>query len=185
MSEGEVNQWASHAPTILAAASHGDGIILEAGCGYNSTPLLHALCHPRRRPLITLDGNADWLAKFKHLEDEHHVVRHVASWSTFDLENVLGEWADRYLFDVAFVDHDHVPRGPLVGLLRGRARFVVMHDSECGYCGYTDELAKFDWVYTHKWSPAWTTIAGMGAPPPWLAAALPPGDWGVPAPYRG
>jgi hypothetical protein len=185
MSDGEVNQWASHMPSILAACGGTDGPILEAGCGYNSTPHLHALCMARGRPLFTLDGNAEWLARFLHLENKHHVVRHVASWPTLNLDDICATGLNGWQFDVAFVDHDCVPRGPLVGLLRGRARFVVMHDSECGYCGYTDALAQYDWCYTDKSSPAWTTVAGMGVPPPWLADALPGGDWGVPVPYRG
>ena len=60
-----------------------------------------------------------------------------------------------------------------------------MHDSECHYCGYNAPLSRFAWVYTDKSEPTWTTVAGMGERPGWLATALPIGEWGVPVPYRG
>lgn len=180
MTDGEMNQWASFSPTLLAACAATSGPILECGCGFNSTLLLHAICAPTKRRLLTLEGNVEWLERFRNLETNWHALGHARNWDGLDIGI---QYDCRY--DVAFVDHDRVPRGPLVGLLRERARFVVMHDSECNYCGYGPHLAEFDWCYTHKFSPAWTTIAGMGERPAWIESALTPGDWGIPVPYRG
>ena len=177
MSEGEINQWASHQPVLAAALAATTGAVLECGVGYNSTEMLHAACAASGRQLYSLDGNAAWLDRFQGLAGPHHTLAHVADWDNPPIEN---RW-----YGVVFVDHDKAPRGPIVAAVRDMCALVVMHDSECHYCGYTEPLNGYDWVYTHKLTPAWTTIAGMGPRPAWVPEALPCGDWGVPAPYRG
>ncbi len=176
MNEPVWDQWATHLPALVAAATATDGPILECGVGIWSTPILHALCAPSRRPLLSIESNPEWIARFLPFANDWHRVEEVASWDALPLDRI--PWAA-----VAFVDHGHAPRGPVVAALREHAGIVVMHDSECSYCGYTEPLRAFDWVYTHTFSPAWTTIAGMGQPPAWLDA-LQPGMWGVPGCYR-
>ena len=179
MSEPEMDQWATHLPALVACATATRGPILECGTGLWSTPILHALCAPTERALVSVESNPEWLSRFEHMRCSWHDVRHVASW-----DDVAGI-GDDATWAFAFVDHGHAPRGPVVAALRERADIVVMHDSECGYCGYTEPLQLFDWCWTHKFSPAWTTIAGMGTPPSWLDALPLPGEFGVPVPYRG
>jgi hypothetical protein len=172
-----LDDYCTHLPALLAACSACSGSVLECGAGHYSTALLHALCAPTRSRLLTLEGRAEWLAKFTYLETDWHALRHVADWSRLDLGDDT--------FDVALVDHDVAPRGPLVDYLRDRVGVVVLHDSECDYCGYTDALRRYAWVVTDKRSPTWTTVAGMGPRPDWIDAALPGCVDGVPVPYRG
>jgi hypothetical protein len=180
MIDGEINQWASHLPALMACAAATDGPIIECGVGFNSTTVLHAICAPTSRRLFSLEGNPEWLARFGNLVTPWHTLHHVGDWGN---PPMIGE-PDR-AYGMAFVDHDREPRGPVLPMLMRKAKLIVMHDSECNYCGYTEPLALFDWCYTHKHSPAWTTVAGMGARPAWLEAALPVGDWSIPVPYRG
>lgn len=181
-----MDDWATHVPALIACLEGTCGPVLEVGVGIWSTPILHAACAPGARRLVSLEANPGWLSRFVPLQSETHAVRRLGTWdeapALVTAPELLGaneSWA------VAFVDHGQAPRGPVVAALRGRAELVVMHDSECHYCGYGPALAAYDWAYTHTHSPTWTTVAGMGTPPPWLTAALQPGIWGVPPCYRG
>lgn len=167
-----IDDWATHLPSLLACVAATDGPILECGTGEWSTPLLHALCAPSKRALTSLDSNPAWIERFRHLEAPWHELR-LVNWD--DLTG--GPWS------VALIDHGAVPRGPVVAALRDRVRFLVLHDSECSYCGYTEALRAFDWCWTHILTPTWTTIAGMGEPPSWLADLI-PGRFGIPEPNR-
>jgi hypothetical protein len=181
MSEGELSPWGSHLPALLACVAATDGPILEAGVGWNSTPMLHALCAPTERQLMSLDGNPEWLERFSHLDRPWHVLRHVSDWDHPPLRG----FGEELHFVLAFVDHDANPRGPLLDILRLRCELVVMHDSETNYAGYSEPLTRWNWHWTHKSTPTWTTVAGMGPRPEWLSGAIPPGDWDLPVPYRG
>ncbi len=174
MADPEMDQWATHLPALMACAAATKGPILECGAGIWSTPILHALCAPSKRPLLTVESNGEWIERFRYLASPSHELQAIVDW------NVLpeGKWS------VAFVDHGQAPRGPVIAALRERAGIVVMHDSECDYCGYSEPLRSFDWCYTHIRSDAWTTIAGMGKPPKWIEEALSPGRWGVLPTYR-
>lgn len=180
-----MDQWATHLPALVACASETQGPVLECGVGLWSTPVLHAICAATNRPLFSYESNAAWLERFRPYEkidaSARHLVRLVPTWDVFINEHLPA--ADSH-YGLAFVDHGHAPRGPVVAALRERADIIVMHDSECDYCGYNVALGAFDWVYTHTHSPAWTTIAGMGKPPDWMASALLPGIWGIPPTYR-
>lgn len=200
-----MDDWATHVPALTACLAATTGPVLEVGAGIWSTPILHAACAPTRRHLLTMEGKPEWLARFLPMATPWHELRAVGDWTKWEVPcgpSLLhwdgpaagspeagtrpgvalmrpARWA------LAFVDHGYAPRGPVVAALRGHADIVVMHDSECHYCGYTAGLAGYDWVYTHAHSPTWTTIAGMGERPAWLESGLAPGIWGVPAPYRG
>jgi len=175
MAEGEINGWASHIPSLMTAVSVTAGPVIECGVGFNSTPLLHAVCAATGRALYSLDGNSEWLATFKDFASPEHSLVHVPDWSSPPFTQAR--------YGVAFVDHDSIPRGALLPFLRGLADIIVMHDSETEYCGYMKPLEAFDWVYTHENSHVWTTLAGLGSPPPWLAGLL-PGRAGIPVAYR-
>ena len=178
-----MDDWATHVPALAACLAATHGPVLEVGAGIWSTPILHAACAPTRRHLLTMEGKPEWLARFLPMATPWHELRAVADWPSWTVpcspQQPNGRWS------LAFVDHGFAPRGPVVDRLRGHADIVIMHDSECHYCGYTAGLAGYEWVYTHTHSPTWTTIAGMGQPPAWLESGLAPGIWGVPAPYRG
>lgn len=176
MTEGQINPWATHLPVLLAACAATRGTVLECGCGHNSTVILHSICAPEERELITLESDIDWLDKFRDLGSGWHHLRHVENWRDPPLPLACA---------VAFIDHGQAPRGPLVARVREIAKYVVMHDSECHYCGYAEPLKAFDWCWTMKKYETWTSIAGMGLPPTWIEAALSPGAFGIPVPYRG
>ena len=182
MSE-EPSQWSSHLPALLAACEHTTGTVIECGMGDGSTPVLHDLCARMGRVLWSYDHDPAWVDKFRHFEtDSHHMM--VVAWAQI-YDRRLPEMARLVADDigVAFIDHGVAPRGPLVDVVRRHAQVVVMHDSECAYTGYTEPLGRFDWVWTQRNGPAWTTLAGLGQRPGWVET-LQPGISGIPVPYR-
>lgn len=182
MSEPRMDDWATHVPALAACLARTNGAILECGVGIWSTPVLHAYALASDRKLLSLESKADWFSRFTYFSHPMHDLRLIDNWRN-GVEDLFVEPFRRY--GLVFVDHGEAPRGGVVDIVRGRADIVVMHDSECNYCGYTEALTRFDWAWTHKHSPTWTTVAGHGAPPAWLEEALPNGSWGVPVPYRG
>lgn len=171
-----MDKWASHLPLLVASVAASTGPILECGVGVWSTPVLHALAAPIERRLVSVESKDDWLDRFTYMRCSWHEIVHTATWD--QIPEIDEPWG------VVFVDHGHAPRGPVVSALRLKARLIVMHDSECAYCGYSDALHAFDWCWTNIHSDTWTTIAGMGALPPWLESLKSPGVYGVPVPYR-
>jgi hypothetical protein len=121
------NRMATHQPVLYAAVSATAGAIAEFGCGYVSTPMLHALATNQHRRLVTLESDAGWLERFRALESPLHELRLVADWET---ELARPEWDDEW--SVVFVDNDPFPaRAATVRRLRDRAELVVLHD--CDY----------------------------------------------------
>jgi hypothetical protein len=185
MSEPEMDQWATHLPALLACVAATKGPILECGVGIWSTPILHAVCASSQRPLVSVESKMDWFSRFTPFATSWHEVRAIENWGGVPLDpQYRGPGIAEIGWSVAFVDHGFAPRGPVVAALRGKSEFVVMHDSECGYCGYNDALAGYDWVWTHTFSPAWTTIAGIGKQPSWIEETITPGYSGLPKTYR-
>ena len=171
----ELDAYGTHLAPLLAALAGSQGDVLECGAGHYSTPLLHALCGAQGRQLLTLEAKAPWLETFADLRCDWHRLEAVGSWDAYPWERVD--------VAVALVDHD-VHRAPVVRALRGRARFVVAHDTEASCSGYGDAFEAYDWAWTYERYSTWATIAGMGLRPAWLEAALSPGRPCAPRPYR-
>lgn len=171
----ELDAFGTHLAPLLAAVAKTSGAVLECGSGHYSTALLHALCEPRGRSLLTLEHNTDWLREFTYLRTENHRIEQVPDWTQFP-------WAS-ILVDVALVDHD-IRRGPVIKELRHRAKYLVIHDTDADCTGVGDSLESFDWVWTYDRYPTWASLCGMGQRPDWIERTLPPGKWGVPKPYR-
>jgi hypothetical protein len=124
------------------------GPIIEFGCGYGSTDLLHEICEKEGRTLITLDDNLEWLNKFtrKYLGQGYNPDN--SGWHKFyfvpgkkwnDHENPA-HWVDfidkfellsSLNFDVCFIDQSPwLARYETLKKMKDKARFVVIHDAE-------------------------------------------------------
>lgn len=175
MSDERIDDWASHLPLLTAACTATTGPILECGAGLYSTPVLHALCAPTGRLLVTAESDATWLNRFASYVTPWHRLERVV-WDGF---------GEPGIFDVVLIDHGQAPRMPVarIAMLSGTPECIyVFHDSECHYCGY--EWSVFDWTATDVSSPTYTTLAGFGPRPSWVT------DWpGIlltpPVCYRG
>lgn len=100
-----------------------NGPVLEMGCGWGSTPLLHMLCAPGRR-LLTVETTPAWLDRFKDLGGGYHELLLVPAYEG-NHEFYEEPWS------IAFVDQDpESHRWASVRRLRGHADYILFHDIE-------------------------------------------------------
>lgn len=115
----------THVPTLASAVLQArPGPVLEYGCGFYSTPLLHMLCEEMGRQLLSLDGDPPWAEKFAGLRAAFHDVVGVSSWEASEtIVDTVPAWS------VVFIDHGPEERRAVdIRRLRDRAEFIVVHD---------------------------------------------------------
>ncbi len=140
---------------LLAGLVHNipDGPILEMGCGYYSTYILHEMCRVTKRTLITLDEKKEYLEKFQSvLENDFHSFHHVEDWASFSLIDEL-QWG--------IVLIDHAPgerRKEDIKRLKDKADFIVVHDTETASYRYEPILKTFKHRFDWKLVRPWTTV---------------------------
>jgi hypothetical protein len=112
----------THVAPLAAAVAATEWPVLELGMGDHSTPLLHLLC--ARRLLVSGDTSAAWVGRYERFRSATHELHVVGEWRRFDV-------LEREHWAVAFVDAAPAhARVDLVERLRGRATFIVVHDTE-------------------------------------------------------
>lgn len=116
--------FSSHQPVLYEAVKRTTGAVVEIGCGYGSTPLLHELCKKDERRLLTLDDNEEWLDHFsqQYATDWHEFI-YASNWETALADDRI---AARF-YDVAFVDGGD--RFVAAKAFKDKAKFVVFHDA--------------------------------------------------------
>lgn len=152
----------SHRPLLIAAVEKTDGPVLELGCGWGSTPVLHALCVKNNRFLLSTDTSKVWLEKFYHLKRPWHQFLYVPVYDDDWEKNpkpwkwdVVGE--DKY-WGVVLVDHRPGERRKAdIWRLRNSADILIVHDSETAGYEYDKVFSTFKYQFTYKKINAWTT----------------------------
>lgn len=167
----EMDLPATHQRLLVGAALRTEGPILELGCGWYSTPILHEIAVTQKRLLITVDNLPLWLETFKAtdwrkneprrspsygLECEYHRLRVIGCWA-----DILELVDDVPRFGLVFVDNGQESmREIVIRALRDRADVFVLHDTEEHHAyGYHRTLP----LFRHKWEDisqvAETTVA--------------------------
>jgi hypothetical protein len=156
----QIDPYGTHFPLLAAACAASKGPILELGCGTWSTPMLHEIAKATGRRLVSLETDPEWLATFDDFRTDWHELRHVpgggpmgegAAWDDVPLEKT--EWG------VVFVDHRPGDRRRVeIERLRGRAEFLVVHDTEDPSYGYESLLSTFGWRHDFTRFRPWTTV---------------------------
>ena len=123
------NTFATHQPVLWEAVQRTRGAVVEFGCGFGSTPMLHFLCSQQNRELLTLESDPVWLSKFvKRYSTPHHRFLHVEDWDSLLKDPAI---VDRK-WDVAFVDQaPWEARHKTVVCMKKMCTFIVLHD--CDY----------------------------------------------------
>lgn len=104
----------SHFPVLAAAVAKTTGAVLELGSGWGSTPLLRAMC--KNRVLESYDSDLEWSQKMG--------VPHVPDWKSWQPAHAK--------YGVAFIDcAPGEVRAELALRLKGKAKFILLHDAEC------------------------------------------------------
>lgn len=143
------NPYGTHRGPLTAIVLATSGPVLELGCGFCSTELLHGLC--AQRELLSLENNADWLCHFIDFRTSLHSVRLVETWDEAPI--------DGRPWDVVLVDHAPAERRVVeIARLRKNAKFLVVHDTEDAGYGYEPLLATFRHRKDFKTLRPWTTI---------------------------
>lgn len=114
-----------------SAEPAGRGNVLELGVGCYSTPVLHAMCAADGRRLVSIDSVESWFRLFEGYGGGRHAML------CGDATRLMHPDA---VFDLAFVDNLSAERSGCLRALKGRARFLVIHDTEL-YAGLAPDLA--------------------------------------------
>ena len=144
----------SHLPIlvrlVLATMAEG-GPVLELGTGFFSTPMLHWLCAPTKRRLVSCESSDTFIAVANNYIADFHEVLLVKDWSQVDIESQ--HWS------VVLVDHAPGPQRKIeIPRLVNNADYVVVHDTEPNsdkYYHYSEVMHlykyryRFDKVYPH------------------------------------
>lgn len=143
----EVDGWGSHLQLLKAAVDRTTGPILEIGAGDYSTPYLHEIAKTGR-VVVTAEPPGEWLVRFDHLEAATHMF-------VPTLEHALSK---KRRYDVALVDGGD--RAAAVRALRGRCRYVVVHDTDPQhhYEGLAEAMAEWPYRRDDKRVVPWTSV---------------------------
>lgn len=145
----------THQRLLIGACLRTTGPILELGCGWYSTPLLHEFAMVQGRDLWTIDNQEPWLGQFHSLRcDRHRIIEIGWWWDLLSIEGIPPK------FGLVFVDNGQpAEREYLVRLLADRTAVFVLHDTEemTAY-GYQRILPMFRYQFTDKSQPAFTSV---------------------------
>lgn len=138
-----MDEYATYLPALAAAVARTSGGVLEFGCGYYSTPLLHELCagYEGRAPrtLLSAENDPEWLKKFSYFGTSwHRFYLVVSGWDAFSGIYRADRWS------VALIDHSPGERRIVdILALKNLCEFIVVHDTENSGYGYEDAFSQF------------------------------------------
>ena len=135
----------THFPVLAAAVAMTKGPVIEFGCGWFSTPMLHKMCEVMGRRVYTVESDVEWAKTFGWMDPvwesivmkpktvgslSHH------SMSTGALLEDLKRMIDKidYRWGVCFVDSQPgEERKNIIQFMADKADIVIAHDSERDY----------------------------------------------------
>lgn len=159
-----MNRYETHKPVLekMIGLEITSGPVLELGVGSGSTQFLHEECEKSGRPLVSVDGNAGWLDKFRHLETWNHRVVLANDWD--DCHIIDQDWG------LVFIDHAPAYRRGLdAARLAHSAKFIVLHGTEPEWqadYGYALCLPQFKYRFDYTTFEPWTSVVSMFYPIP-------------------
>jgi hypothetical protein len=139
-----VDGWGSHLPLLLAAFEATHGPVLEFGVGHCSTPLLHALCHATKRPLLSLESHPVWHDQFAGLETAEHEVRLVKDWLGWEVAYTEQAWG------LVFIDESPTEHRVEVLAKVAGSTVAVIHDAERKDGGLMPAIRAFPHHFFYK-----------------------------------
>ena len=136
--------YSSHIPVLLYALGITEGPVLEMGVGFFSTPLIHWLCVPHGRKVMSMDNNKQFCDSLKPFAGPLHEIELVRDWEGTKIKQPWG---------LAFVDHEPPKRRKIdVARLAEHARLIVLHDTspeQNRVFEYDEVWPLFKYVYHH------------------------------------
>ncbi|CAF1309125.1 unnamed protein product [Adineta steineri] len=154
------NGYGSHQPVLLAASiltgRHG-GPILEMGCGYYSTLLLHEIAvKQQNRYLLSSDTDREWLRKFEaNMSSSMHQFRHINNVSEWDTINI-----NHPRWSMILIDHKPGERRTTdIIRLVNVTDVIIVHDTETATYYYEAGLSLYPYRYHYTYLGTATDIA--------------------------
>jgi hypothetical protein len=147
-------KYGSHLPVLLKVMSITSGAVLEMGAGYVSTSVLHWICEPGKRQLLTLENDPQFYGMVaRQYSGEYHQVRLVEDWNNVDLDL---HWS------VALIDHAPSERR-VIDILRlaDCTDYIVVHDTNRNqdkHYHYRDIFPQFKYRYDYTAVKPYTTV---------------------------
>jgi len=163
MPEAKLPGHATHLPLLAACVARTPGPVLELGMGAYSTPLLHAMCPDVR--LLSLESDEAWFREFSYLLKGRHEGLLIHDWARAPIDD--DHWS------VVLVDHQPAARRVVeIERLRGKADYLVVHDTEHRLYGYEPVLTTFKQrVECQRYAP-WTSVVSDCCNVNWLQGAM-------------
>jgi hypothetical protein len=100
----------THQMPLAACVTATAGPVLELGAGHHSTPLLHGLCLPTKRHLLTVDTSHEWTENFVALRTDWHEVRAVSSYDEVEITDVHWSAGGTVPFCSEYLENRDSPR---------------------------------------------------------------------------
>lgn len=177
MGYDNMTEYGTHADFMEAIASRSKLPVLECGCGYGSTPLLHRICERAGVMLYSLEHNPEYYGLFTPYESPMHQINLVGDhWN-----RLISTYIHLAMPEIRFgcVLIDHAPgddRVAATNLLRDRAEYIVLHDTEdasvspgAAY-GWENVWPRFPYRLDDKRKTPWTTVVSAKNECDWLKA---------------
>jgi hypothetical protein len=167
--ENKIDPYYTHIPILSLMVYITNGPILELGCGFGSTPLLHYLCYNRK--LISAENSKEWIDIFqKRLSSDKHTFLFINNWEEISKINEI--------LSVVFVDNSPPgARGKCIELLFDKADYFVLHDVneltnnevkiKYDY-GYENIFPKFKFRWDFKYFNVWSSVISNKYELSWL-----------------
>lgn len=149
--------YTTHIPMLIRALQLTTEPVLELGAGAASTPLIHWLCSPKHRHVVTYEDSESFYRFAYQFTCRTHRVVKVDDWETIPIENT--DWG------VVLVDHgwahraDMAVRRSLDAIrVKDKAELILLHDSQTPEIyGYDELWPLFKYVYHWKFAKPWTS----------------------------
>jgi hypothetical protein len=158
----------THFPALATIVANTQGPILEMGCGDYSTPLLHALCAPTQRFLVSTDADPRWVLLFLDYQRSWHRFQFVPAYEQHDGRNTLWYSVGQNAWDavgndvhwsIVLVDQSPGLRRVIdIERLRSHTDIFIVHDTQDSGYGYEPLLSSFKYKYVYDRYHITTTI---------------------------
>jgi hypothetical protein len=144
--------YATHLPVLMTMLSKTTGPVIELGCGWYSTPLMHYVCKQTNRELWSLETDAAWINQFTKYNTGNHKVELISDWNNHD-------FLSKY-WSLVFVDHaPALQRKVTMRQMMDNADFFVVHDTEADHVyQYSEVFKDFKYRFDYMEFRPWTSI---------------------------
>lgn len=148
-----IDPYATHLPMLMGMMSRTAGPVLELGCGYYSTPILHEICKFQKRLLVSVEEKPDWLKQFAELKTAGH------EFCLSDDRAAVLQMLENIDWGLVFIDNEPVEYRKLdIDRLRKNADCFVIHDTENAAYQFEPVLRTFKYRFDYKFLTPWTSV---------------------------